>query len=673
MTKTLTEDQVLHIHVEAFKRGIFKGITEKRGLRHEKMELALQILTDDETFEFVYGGAAGGAKSWTGAYWMMMACLSYEGVRGYVTRKRLKDLLGTTLVTFNKVRRELGFSKDVFTFNAQRNIIKFKNGSEIYFLSSSYEPSDPEYERLGSLEFTFGWIEEGGEIPAPAYQVLKTRTGRQNNDKYGLLPKTFITANPTKNWIYRDFYQKRNDLPKGKAFVQAYVYDNPFIESVYIDQLENLAEGAKKQRLLRGNWEFDDDPTALVAYEKIIDMFGLHVEKTGEKFIIVDASRDGGDKNTCWVFDGLQLIEAKHWVKEKTNVSAAKIIKAMIRHGVPPSRVLVDVNGVGGGLADQLPDGVVEFINNGRALDDGNYRSLKDQCGYILAQYINDSRIGMMGVKFSEEEKDLLIEEIEWLKSYDDEKGGKARLLPKDKIKEAIGRSPDFLDTLLMRMYFEMKNKQSLVNDKHNDNNMRNVMNFSPNKSKFVDIAWYVGENNDFALWMYQRESMGDVRIIEYLEGTGSTPADFMFYLQEKVRENKYIINKNYFYFMDIDSMKVDPKADVYRILKKLGLTSSQIMGKVPQGEAKMLIKTYFETYLFRYPYTLDGYYKIKDDPEVESGASKAFLALIQSSTLRERDSENIPVASMRDVKRMLHNGNDKEKRKAEMLLRKIK
>ena len=29
--------------------------------------------------------------------------------------------------------------------------------------------------------------------------------------------------------------------------------------------------------------------------------------------------------------------------------------------------------------------------------------------------------------------------------------------LPKDKIKEAIGRSPDFWDTILMREWFELK------------------------------------------------------------------------------------------------------------------------------------------------------------------------------------------------------------------------
>jgi hypothetical protein len=33
---------------------------------------------------------------------------------------------------------------------------------------------------------------------------------------------------------------------------------------------------------------------------------------------------------------------------------------------------------------------------------------------------------------------------------------GKLRILPKEKIKEHIGRSPDWMDIFIMRMYFEV-------------------------------------------------------------------------------------------------------------------------------------------------------------------------------------------------------------------------
>lgn len=57
----------LAVKIELFKRGCFDFITVKDGKKHEKQEKALQILTDTEHVELLYGGAAGGAKSWTGA------------------------------------------------------------------------------------------------------------------------------------------------------------------------------------------------------------------------------------------------------------------------------------------------------------------------------------------------------------------------------------------------------------------------------------------------------------------------------------------------------------------------------------------------------------------------------------------------------------------------------
>ena len=51
----------LAVKIELFKRGCFDFITVKDGKKHEKQEKALQILTDNEHAEFLYGAGAGGA------------------------------------------------------------------------------------------------------------------------------------------------------------------------------------------------------------------------------------------------------------------------------------------------------------------------------------------------------------------------------------------------------------------------------------------------------------------------------------------------------------------------------------------------------------------------------------------------------------------------------------
>ena len=155
------------IYLELFKRGEFDLIT--RG--HEKQKQALQILTDKNTKELAYGGAAGGAKSWTGAVWLVFSCLAYPNTRYFIGREELTRLKESTLVTFFKVCSYYGIDRDIdWKYNAQSHFIEFTNGSRISLLDLKYQPSDPFYERYGSVEYTSGWIEEAGEVNHGAFQ-----------------------------------------------------------------------------------------------------------------------------------------------------------------------------------------------------------------------------------------------------------------------------------------------------------------------------------------------------------------------------------------------------------------------------------------------------------------------------------------------------------------------
>jgi hypothetical protein len=53
-------------------------------------------------------------------------------------------------------------------------------------------------------------------------------------------------------------------------------------------------------------------------------------------------------------------------------------------------------------------------------------------------------------------EIEMIKQELGMLKTYESDKDGKLRILPKEKIKEHIGRSPDWLDVFTMRMFFEV-------------------------------------------------------------------------------------------------------------------------------------------------------------------------------------------------------------------------
>jgi hypothetical protein len=51
----------------------------------------------------------------------------------------------------------------------------------------------------------------------------------------------------------------------------------------------------------------------------------------------------------------------------------------------------------------------------------------------------------------------MIRQELGMLKTYESDKDGNLRKLPKEKIKEHIGRSPDWLDVFTIRMWFELQ------------------------------------------------------------------------------------------------------------------------------------------------------------------------------------------------------------------------
>lgn len=435
-----------------------------------KQAEALTYLRDDITEELVYGGGVGGGKSKLGCMFAIDMSIKYNNIRGAICRKELKRLKDTTLLTlFEQMQADgLKDGKD-YVYNQQNNIITFpQTGSIIYLLELDYYPSDPNYDRLGSYEITWNFIDEAQQIQQKAKDVMRTRI-RYKVEENGLIPKQLMTCNPNKEYLYTEYYlpAKRGELPRHKKFLQSLVSDNPFVGDVYINSLKKQPLEIR-ERLLYGNWEYDDDPTRLMSFDSIQDIFTNKVPAGKDKYIICDVARMGGDRIVITYWEGLSCQRIAAYKRmptvpdpnDPTKPSTAGIINEWrAKYQVPLSHVLVDEDGVGGGVKDYL--GCKGFLNGGKPMRKENYTNLKTQCYYELAKNVN---LGKISIKTENlKVKQLIIEELEQVKNHGADKDGKLEVTPKDTMKKKLGRSPDFADTLMMRMYFEFAPKPQIM------------------------------------------------------------------------------------------------------------------------------------------------------------------------------------------------------------------
>jgi len=419
-----------------------------------------------------FGGGAGGGKSWWLCETRLINCYLYPGYKSFIGRQELKRLMQSTYVTWNKVCKFHGIPQGDWKLNGQYNYIEFFNGSRIDLLDLKFAPSDPLYERFGSLEYTDGAIEEAGEVNFLAYDVLQSRIGRHLSDK--LKPTIAITGNPKKNWTYKEFYKrdKEGTLPEDQEFIQSLYTDNPYTAKEYGEQLSNIKDKATKQRLMFGNWEYEDDPSALIDYDSIVDLYTNKAEESDKRYLSADIARYGHDKTVISLWKGFECYKMITYEKQGLDVTSEKIKELLAKEHIPYSNCVIDDDGVGGGVVDNLR-GAKGFVNNSVAIEERiegkitelkdnkvievkqNYQNLKTQCYYKLAEAINNHKISL---KITDEKvKALLEEELEQVKTKDSDKDGKLKIVPKDEVKEMIGRSPDYSDNLMMRMYFEIQ------------------------------------------------------------------------------------------------------------------------------------------------------------------------------------------------------------------------
>lgn len=442
--------------------------------KNQKQLLAAKYWIDDVTEQILYGGAKGGGKSYLGATLIMADALIYPETHYFIARQELIDLRKYTIPTIHEVFKNWGLKlEDYANFNGQDNVFNLKNGSKVFLISCRENPSDPLFERFGSMQMTRGMLEEAGEVAEAAKANLWLSIGRWKNKEYNLKKKLLITANPKKGWMKRDFVEpyKLGQLEEDKQYIQAFATDNVYLPEDYIKSLRDEKDKVRRQRLFEGNWDYDEDQDSLVSFDALSDAFSNTITKDNQKYLIVDVARFGEDTTVYSFWDGLELYKVERQSKQSTEETKQKVKDYASQERIAYSNIMVDEDGIGGAVVDGLV-GVRGFIANSTPLPTRNevrmrvshvdnflvpkrnFRNLKSQCAFKIAELINEHKLAFKTPDYREQ----IIEELSaLLRQKDFDKDGKLQIKPKDEVKQDLGRSPDIGDTIIYRAWFELK------------------------------------------------------------------------------------------------------------------------------------------------------------------------------------------------------------------------
>jgi hypothetical protein len=415
---------------------------------HDKQKEALSYLAiDNDCRQLLYGGSAGSGKSFLGCDWQIKRRLKYPGTRGLIGRAELKKLRLSTLATFFELCTKYNLiAGKHFTYNGQDHVINWYNGSQIILMDLADMPSDPDFGRFGSLEITDYFVDEASEVSEKCVNILNSRV------RYKLIndnPKGLLTCNPHKGWLYREFFdaQRNNSIRKDRRFIQALPTDNPHISPVYIESLQMLPDIDRK-RLLEGDWDYDETKDRLYEYDDLLRCFRPSTT-LGDKFITADIARMGDDRTVIVVWNNLHA-EKFVVLKHKPINEVVDTINDLIKnHSVRLSNVLVDEDGIGGGVVDFIR--CKGFLNGSKSVRD-NYMNLKSDCYFKLGELISSNAI-----TFESTHKDTIVKELEMIRREKIDSDGKLRVTNKEDLKKRHGISPDFADAIMMRAFYELK------------------------------------------------------------------------------------------------------------------------------------------------------------------------------------------------------------------------
>lgn len=203
-------------------------------------------------------------NSYLGSAWLISSCLRWPDMRMVVARQTLKSLRESTWNTILSIVKDWGLEEDVnYRVDNLHGEMIFWNDSKIIMKELADTLIDPDFNRLGSSEYSGAFVDEVSQISQKAIDVLGSRI-RWKVESTTKVPKLLMSTNPCLGWVRDRFVldENGNDVicAPGDRYLPFSVFDNPdeAFRRAYIVALDNIRDVATKERLKYGNWNWVD-------------------------------------------------------------------------------------------------------------------------------------------------------------------------------------------------------------------------------------------------------------------------------------------------------------------------------------------------------------------------------------------------------------------------------
>jgi len=428
----------------------------------------IQFHKAPETYK-LFGGAMGGGKTAALINEGIQLNLDYPGNFGLLMRKTWPSFRDTVLPQLEKFLD----MRLVSNWNQSEKIIQFINGSRLRYGGTGDKPDD--WEKFMSGEY--GWIalDQAEQFTEKEFMMLATRLRLNLSEiRYYFL----LSCNPNIGWIKERFIERNLD---DHIFIPSLPTDNlANLPANYIDNMKSILTPVYIKALLEGDWEAVGEPDDVYNYLAVqaaklrkLDP-GLPVE------IGTDVARSGDDETVIILREGLKISLFNKAQGHDTMRTTGEIWRCCQDRIIPKWKdtldlitIKVDADGVGGGVVDRLKEQktekqqfytdlvlqlapqarreelkksgyklkikIIEIHGAGKARDPIHFKNQRAEIHWGLQELLEDLDIP--------DDREL-VTQLMAIK-YSQNSAGQIVIEPKEKIKERLGRSPDFAEGVI--------------------------------------------------------------------------------------------------------------------------------------------------------------------------------------------------------------------------------